>query len=671
MEKILDLLIKSLDKSIKHGHDRIDSFNIFSTAISNDVQGAGKVLDYFDIDESDIDLAMITGRYLFSWTKIPKFTHGFAIKSKKIKSHRVNRSFTSKPTPILNKFSKDITDIVRSGMGGFLIGHTQEYSRLVDVLSKESKRNAILVGDRGLGKETIVYRLAFNIISDDVPRPLFDKRVVEFSLENMISAVQNEDLPKTIQGISNEISDAGNIVLYIPDIHNFSKSSTGIGMDLADFLLPIIHNSSFPVIGSTTPELFHKFVEINPEFSNSFEEITVNEISKDEAMRLLVYEAMVAEKKYGIITSFPAVKRVVELASRYIKNKPLPSSAQDILSEVIAYSTQRKIKIISVNDVETIVERKINVPIHKVNKKESERLLNLESYIHEHYINQEEAVKSVSDALRSYRSGLSDGKGPIATFLFVGPTGVGKTELSKILADIQFGSRDEMVRFDMSEYQQKKDVVRFIGSADGKIAGSLTEDIIHQPYSLILLDEFEKAHPDILNLFLQVFDDGRITDAMGRIVDFSNTIIIATSNSQSLFIQEEISNGRSIKDFSEDLKNKLSKDFKPELLNRFSGVIIFRQLDLGEIEKIAELKLNSLIKKLQEQGISIEFDKASKYRIAELGYDPKFGARPIDRAINDNVSASLSKKILSKEISKGDVVRVSVDDSGELAFLKS
>ena len=324
--------------------------------------------------------------------------------------------------------------------------------------------------------------------------------------------------------------------------------------------------------------------------------------------------------------------------------------------------------MLQADDVIAVVERKINIPIQRAGKKETEKLLNLENIIHQSLIDQEQAVSNVSRALREYRSGLSRKGGPIASFLFVGPTGVGKTELSKILAKIQFGSENLMVRFDMSEYQTKESIMRFIGTPDGKISGSLTDAIMQKPFSLVLLDEFEKAYPDILNLFLQVFDDGRLTDSLGRTVDFSNTIIIATSNAHSNFIKDRIEAGDKIEKISEELKKKLTEYFKPELLNRFSQIMVFKNLSQEDIAAVAKLQLKSLAKDLEEQGIDFLCDEEATRKIAELGYDPVFGARPLRGVISEKIRSVLAEKILRGEIVKGDSVKIGVKNK-EIDFL--
>jgi len=383
----------------------------------------------------------------------------------------------------------------------------------------------------------------------------------------------------------------------------------------------------------------------------------------------LIYDSLILERRYKITISFGAIKQAVILAHKYFRHKQLPSSAEDLLKESLAYASQRRDKLLQADDIIAVAQRKINVPLHGAGKEEAGKLLNLEKIIHERLVDQEEAVKAVSRALREYRSGLSRKGGPIAAFLFVGPTGVGKTELSKILASVQFGSEETMVRFDMTEYQIRESISRFIGSTNGEIAGVLTEAIIQKPYSLVLLDEFEKAHPDILNLFLQVFDDGRLTDSLGRVVDFTNTIIIATSNAHSNFIKESIEAGLNIEKINEELKKKLTEYFRPELLNRFSGIIAFKNLSPKDIEAIAGFQLKSLAKAVSEtHGINLNFDAAVVKNIAELGYDPVFGARPLRGVISEKLRSPLAEKILRGEIVRGNSVRI-VLENGEIKFI--
>ena len=667
INKIENLLKIAFQISLANQERFIEPRNLFSALSFVGDEKINRLFGLFSIDSSDLENALIFGRFRkkFSWLKhLPSSLGGFAHKPYKIRHRFMNRAWTARPTPTLDKYSIDFTDLAREQRIGFLIGHEVEYDRMVDILSRETKANALLVGEPGSGKETLVAHLAYEIIKDKVPEPLFDKRLVALSIGNLISGASSEEVSARVNKIVEEIVSAGNIILYIPDIHNLSKTSGPQYLSAADILIPIILSDAFPVIGATYPKEFKQLIETQTDFANAFEVIRVNEITETEAIKLLTYDSIILENQYKIIISFGAIKQAVVLAHKYFRYKLLPSSAEDLLKEALADASQKGKKVLSADNIIAIAERKINIPIHRPEKEETEKLLNLEKIIHQRLIDQEEAVKAVSRALREYRSGLSRSAGPIAVFLFVGPTGVGKTELAKILTKIQFGSENMMLRFDMSEYQDKQSIFRFIGSPDGRIAGSLTEGVIQKPYCLILLDEFEKAHSDILNLFLQVFDEGRLTDNLGRTVDFTNTIIIATSNAHSDFIKSHIEAHTPFATITEQLKKKLTDYFKPELLNRFSDIIIFKTLSPSDIEAIAKLQLQDLAETVSEtQGINLIFDESVVKKVAELGYDPVFGARPLRSIISEKIKSPLAEKILKGEAVKGQTVKIILENN--------
>jgi len=395
-----------------------------------------------------------------------------------------------------------------------------------------------------------------------------------------------------------------------------------------------------------------------------FEVLQVQELTQEESVRFLVFDSLILEKSYKIFISFKAIKKAVELAYRYFRQKVLPLSAEDLLKQALAEAARQRLKRVDEDLVIAVAEERSQIPIQRAGEKEIKQLLDLEKLIHERLVNQNQAVNAVAEALREYRSGLARKGGPIAAFLFVGPTGVGKTELSKILAKLQFGSENAMIRFDMSEYQEKQTISRFLGAPSFNVSGALTDSVLQKPYSLILLDEFEKAHPDILNLFLQVFDEGRLTDSLGRLVDFQNTIIIATSNAHSEFIVKNLEAGQPIEAIADELKKKLTSIFKPELLNRFSDVIVFRNLELQEIKSIVQIQLNDLAKSLKEtQNIGLDFEEGAISEIAELGYNPVFGARPMRQVISSKIKSRLSEKILKKEIGRGNSLKVSFENN--------
>ncbi|MEK7635913.1 MAG: ATP-dependent Clp protease ATP-binding subunit [Patescibacteria group bacterium] len=630
-----------------------------------------RILKMFDINPDDLPNAMIFSHYagyLSFWRRLPVNLSSFINQPKRIRHRVMNRAWTARPTPTLDAYGVDFTDLAREKQIGFLIGHKQEYDRLVNTLSRVIKPNALLIGEPGSGKETIVAALAFGIIKDEIPKALFDKRLIALSISNLIAGAPPEEITGRLNRIIEEIISSGNIILYIPDIHNLIKTSPNNGFNAADILMPIISHDSIPIIGATYPKEFKQYIESLNDFKDAFEIIRVEEISEDEAVKLLTFDSLLLEKKYRITITFGAIKSAVSISHKHFRDKLLPSSAEELLKETLSYVENSGNKILKANDVISVAERKINIPLRHASEAETKNLLNLEKIIHESFINQETAVSAVSRALREYRSGLSRGKGPIAAFLFVGPTGVGKTELSKNLSKIQFGSEESMVRFDMSEYQTRESIYRFIGSPDGQTSGQLTECISQKPYSLILLDEFEKAHPDILNLFLQVFDDGRLTDNFGKIVDFSNTIIIATSNANSELIKEMIEAKESMPKISETIKKKLTVYFKPELLNRLSQIVVFKNLSIRDIEEIAKLQLIALTKTLEAtHGISLVFNDAAICKIAALGYDPVFGARPLRGVISEKIKSVLAEKILRQEIAKGNAIDITLENE-EIAF---
>ncbi|MEX2436828.1 MAG: AAA family ATPase, partial [Candidatus Paceibacterota bacterium] len=465
--------------------------------------------------------------------------------------------------------------------------------------------------------------------------------------------------------IIEEIEMAGNVILFIPNTHDLFKSVEGNerSMNAIDVLLPLIKNSSVPIIGETYPKEFKRYIENRTDFMEEFNPIKMEEITNGEAVRILTYQSLIFENQFKVFITLRAIKKCVFLAKRYLHQKPIPSGAIDLLKQSLSKVKNSGGKTLDEDTVMMVAQELSNVPIQKAEGEELDKLLNLEELIHKRLINQVTAVKAVSQALREYRSGLSNQDGPMAVFLFIGPTGVGKTELSKILTKIQFGDKNAMIRFDMSEYQTKESISRFIGSPNGETSGSLTDAVLEKPYSTILLDEFEKAHPDILNLFLQVFDDGRLTDSVGKTVNFENTLIIATSNAHSTFIKESIEEGKEIKDISEIIKKKLTDYFKPELINRFSDIVVFRSLNIKEIEKIAEILIKEVVGQLKDtHGIELIIDESAIKQVAKLGYSPAFGARPLKKVISEKIKSRLANKILKREVDRGNVITISYDN---------
>ncbi len=658
------LLMAAFAQALDVGHDFITVPDLFSALPKAGNEAVDRLFGEFSIEPGDLEHALVFSSIVKrGWfRRLQRALGGFGLGTHHVVKHRVmNRAWTARPTPMLDRYGEDLTDLARDRRSGFLIGHGAEYGRLLETLARPINPNAILVGEPGVGKETIVRHLALALVSDNVPSGLFDRRLVGLHIQNLVAGAPPEELEERLKTIIEEITAAGNIILYIPDIHNLVRTSGTAYLSAADAIMPIIMENRFPVVGSTYPHEFKALIEPRSDFAGMFEIIPANEISEDDAERVLTYASVLLEDDTDIEISFGAIKRAVALAKRYMHDKFLPASAEELLKSALVDAERRGEKSIGPERVTSVAEEKVNVPMHEAEGDEAERLLHMEDLIHERLVDQEEAVKAVADAIREYRSGLARKGGPIASFLFVGPTGVGKTELAKILADLQFGSEKMMVRFDMTEYQDKQSFYRFIGSPDGSVRGALTDAVLAKPYSLVLLDEFEKAFPDILNLFLQVLDDGRLTDNLGRTVDFTNTIVIATSNAHSDIINQALSQGETMGQIAEYVKARLTDVFKPELLNRFSKIIVFKNLEPDDLAKIVSLNLKELVDMMKDRGIALDFAPEALREIAKLGYDPAFGARPLRRVIDEKVRAPLSQAILAKKVTKGNKITLTFD----------
>ncbi len=654
---------KAYESALRSGERFIEPRNLFGALFMVDDGQLKMLFDAAGVDAESAATAVIFGRFRRKFAglrRLPATLGGFAYQSRYLRHRTMNRAWTARPTPTLDQFGVDLTDLARGEKIGLMVGHEKEFNDLLQVISRPGKPNALLVGEPGSGKSTMIAHLAFRMIKDDVPSVLFDKRLVSLDVASLIASATPEILAGRLKTIADEIIRAGNIVLFLPNVQNWFRNSDGQGLSAMDLILPVITDAAIPVIAETYPREFKQFVEPRTDFLDQFEVVRVSEVSEEEAVRIIIYESLLLERTYRTFITFGAVKAAVSLAHRYFATKLLPGSALDLLKQTLAASAEMGRKEVTADDVAAMAEKLSHVPIQKVGQAEAKALLNLEETIHAKLINQEAAVSAVARSLREYRSGLKRAGGPIASFLFVGPTGVGKTELAKILSEVQFGSREAMSRFDMTEFQEKASLERFIGAPDGSRSGVLTDAVREKPYQLVLLDEFEKADPDILNLFLQVFDDGRLTDSLGRTVDFTNAIIIATSNAHSEYIKSEIEAGKQVAEIAETLKQKLTSVFKPELLNRFSDIIVFRALTPAELTSVAGLMMKDLAKTIQTSNhINLVFDEAALNGLVKLGYSPVFGARPLRGVIEEKITSVLADKILRQELQRGTTVKLS------------
>ncbi len=580
-------------------------------------------------------------------------------------------SFTTGWSLETAKYTADITYKVLDEKP-ILIGRRKEFDQAVSILSRLSKDNALLVGEPGAGKSSLVDAIALDSYLGYVQGPLAHKRVYELMIGLLVAGVKEMgDLESRLQNIIEEISHAGNVILYIADLENILGSQT-FHLDLTGVLIPYLRGKHVPVIATISASAYRNFVEPMAAFADLFEIVRIDELGRDEAIQMLLEKASEIEDKNRVTITFKAIIAAVDLSHRYLQNKVLPGSAVSLLDAAAAMKSGKN-AIVDETDVIAKIEEKTHVAIATPGEKEKSLLLHLEDKLHERIVDQVEAVNAIAEALRRLRSGITSQNRPIS-FLFLGPTGVGKTETAKALAAVYFGGEDKIVRLDMSEYTSSDSINRLLGSAPGggTEKGELTEKVYENPFSLVLLDEFEKAHLEILDLFLQVLEDGRLTDNHGKTVSFANTIIIATSNAGALYIQDELHQGKKVdKEFKASLLQEVEKEhlFKPELLNRFDDIIVFAPLGQPEIQAIAQLYLQKVISKLKEQDIEITFDPQVVQLAAQEGFDPQFGARPLRRFIQDKIEDAIARAMLEGTIGRGMAVNVSLDPQGNITFI--
>jgi len=584
----------------------------------------------------------------------------------------MNRAMTAIATPLLDQYSQDLTILAKFGYLSPCIGREKEIESIFRVVGS-GRRGVVLTGNPGVGKDTIVEGLAQMMVVEDVPAGWKDKRLVSLSIARLISGTDSQHAMERLLQAVNEVVISRNIILVIAGIESMTGVSAGRegSLDLSEVLTSAMNKYNLTVIATTTPMDYTKYIEQSP-LANVFQKIVVDEPEDNEVIRILEGKSGAVEAKNEIYFSYGAIEEVLSLTKRFISDRFLPEKAINIIKEVGLYVRKKKGKghVVVANDVAELVSQHIKIPLSKITENESEKLLNLEDKIHERVVNQVEAVNAIADALRRSRVEFRDIKRPIANLMFLGPTGVGKTELAKTVAEVYFGSEDDMIRIDMSEYQNKDSINRLIGAPGNyEISGILTEQVRKHPFALLLLDEIEKAHPDILNLFLQVMDDGRLTDNRGRVIDFTNLIIIATSNAGTGFIQEELKKDRDISSIKQDLMNReLKVFFKPEFLNRFDGIIVFKPLTRENVRDIAKLLLKSSAKMMDDKGIKLELEESAIDWIATIGYDPLFGARPLRRAIQEKIDNLLAKYLLGGKVERGD--RVVIRDDGIAEVIK-
>lgn len=584
----------------------------------------------------------------------------------------MDRAMTALSTPNLNHFGEDMTLMSQMGALDVCVAREKEMDEIFRAISGGAA-NILLTGEPGVGKKSIIEGLSEKMVEDDVPARLRDKRLVRLSTSALLAGTTPSGALERLQIILNEVRRAGNVILFIHNIHELMGVSAGGGetsLDVAGTLAEHLGSSGWYLFATATAEAYTQQIA-NTSLGNVFTRVEVKEMNENQAIQVLESKVGRTEYKQNVFFSYGAIEKAVQLAGRFLHDEHLPGSALQVMAEAAVLARNKKgvNALVMVDEVTEVVAEKTHIPVTSVSADESSKLLHLEEMMHKSVIGQDEAVDAVANALRRARAEIRSVSRPIANFLFLGPTGVGKTELAKTIAKVYFGGEDKMVRLDMSEYQDKTSIYRLIGAPGEKGTGILTEAVRHAPFTLLLLDEIEKADKDILNLFLQVMDDGRLTDSTGRTVDFTNVIIIATSNAGTSYVSDQIKAGLSSEAIKERLLHgELRQYFRPEFLNRFDGIVLFKSLDRGAIKKVASLMLARVGKDLEAKGFELKFDDAALEFLADVGFDPEFGARPMRRAIQERVENKLAELVLSKKLKRRDVVTLGA--GGEMKIEK-
>jgi len=657
--EVKEILIRSYLDARKNGQKQVRPVNMIIPILDFD-----KVISEFLFDLGvDNDKAANVVKWFINNEKQVENYKLFRRMSRFKPDSAMNRSYTALATPILNHFGYDLTLAAKWGRLEYCVEREEEIEKIFHYF-EGGQFAVMLVGPEGIGKKTIIHGIAQMMVEENVPKMFKDKRLVELDAARLVSGGTATQIEERMLTILDEVSRAGNIVLFIENIESISGIRAGAeeSLDLSDVLANGIRRGLIYCLATVNNQSYTKYIEGRP-LGNAIAAHKLPEPTGNLAIRIIESKVAYFEGKYKVYYSYKAIETAVEKAQRYVHDENLPTKAINILelAGVKVAKYKKDFKFVSDQDVAEVISEKTGIPVTNVSETEGSKLLNLESQIHEYMIGQVEAVNIIAASLRRARAELREGKRPIANFLFLGPTGVGKTELAKTVALVYFGSEKNMIRIDMSEYQTSDSINKMIGDPSGSL-GYLTEAVRKMPFSLILLDEFEKAHADIHNLFLQVFDDGRLTDGQGRTIDFTNSIIIATSNSEAVYIQEQVKAGVNIEKIKAELINeRLNKVLRPELINRFDGIIVFKPLSVSDIIQITKLIINRISKMLEEKGIYLKVEEEGIAKLAELGYDPQFGARPLRRVVQDKIENEIANKFLAGELERRDTVVINAN----------
>ena len=585
-------------------------------------------------------------------------------------------------TRVLDQYSRDLTLLAASGSFDPVIGRDEEIRRGVQILSRRSKNNPVLIGEPGVGKTAVAEGIAAYIAGSDAPDSMAGKRLVALDLPALLAGTKYRgDFEERVKAVLKDVKKAGDVILFIDEMHTMIGAGSAEGaIDAANILKPALGRGEVQIIGATTPEEYRRHIEKDAALERRFQPVKIAEPSRGDSLKMLGAVRQSLEKHHGVKISDAALTAAVDLSARYINDRFLPDKAIDLADEAAAHIRVSGGGLVTAEDIAGIVSLWTGIPVANLSADETKRLCNMESILHRRVIGQNEAVTAVSRAIRRGRVGLSDPDRPIGSFLFLGPTGVGKTELCRALAEAVFGESDAMIRLDMSEYMEKHAVSKLIGSPPGYVGyedgGQLTERVRRKPWSVVLFDEIEKAHEDVWGILLQIMDDGRLTDSAGRVVSFRNTIIVMTSNVGA----KSISDGRPRMGFTPDggdeaqlmrarINEELRRTFKPEFLNRIDETIVFRRLSRAEIRSIAERMLLTVAERFKALGMTLSVPDQVVDFLAERGYDEKYGARPLRRAIRSMIEDKAAELMLTDSLGRGDTVQACIDGN-ELILTK-
>lgn len=723
-KKVIEL---SMDEARKLGHTYVGTEHILLGLIREGEGVAARVLNNLGI----------------SLNKARQQVLQLLGSSEVISSHHGTQ--TNVNTPTLDSLARDLTVSAKEGNLDPVIGRSKEIERVIQVLSRRTKNNPVLIGEPGVGKTAIAEGLAQKIINNEIPETLRDKRVMTLDMGSVVAGTKYRgEFEDRLKKIMDEIRQAGNIILFIDELHTLIGAGGAEGaIDASNILKPALARGELQCIGATTLDEYRKYIEKDAALERRFQPITVDQPSVEEAIQILHGLRDRYEAHHRVKITDEAIEQAVKLSDRYITDRFLPDKAIDLIDEAgskvrlhsytappnlkelesrledirkekdAAVQSQEFEKAAALRDTEQKIREELDItknqwkekqgrtdsevtpediahvvaiwtgiPVNKLKEEETERLLNMEGILHERVIGQEEAVKAVSRAIRRARAGLKDPKRPMGSFIFLGPTGVGKTELARALAEAMFGDENAVVRIDMSEYMEKHSTARLVGAPPGYVGyeegGQLTEKVRRKPYSVVLLDEIEKAHPEVFNILLQVLEDGRLTDSKGRVVDFRNTLIILTSNVGADAIKRNTRLGFTAVNDSkgdyDDMKGKvmeeLKRSFRPEFLNRIDETIVFHSLGETHIGQIVSLMSEELRKRLHEYDVDFILTDKAKAFLAKEGFDPAYGARPLRRAIQKHIEDRLSEELLTGNVKKGDLLTIDEED-GKLSVVKT